>query len=728
MLELLSSTKDLKSQTPSEKIYILKLIAHQMLGAKWVYYRKIKHAGEGFKLFREKSLMEQMKATQAALRFTSKHTKKLYRTAYRNSISDIKRFTLFKTEDFPELEEVQSANSEPPTLGPEHDEAIITWTPIKFMLPARIIREKGVATQPHSEGLVAKLFFKVVGYYANPDNWEKEKLTIYLRKIDQDSSYHEVSTALAPLKDDLLKFSEMYVPFKFGKASLVKGKTSDEGSFEDDLGESFEDQLQTLYWYQFIYSGMEHFLLRYYLTLASSTSSDNAVRVLTQIFKPALLKAIENNSIFQGSFETDIAKRKYRNAYREFRREKTKEPPKKKIKTKQGIFEVHSYNLKMLENLDFGFELNAPPIEDSSWGQFIDYDLMDGSYYHLEKGSLRSDPVPRPTIEYVMMHILSILIVCTQYKRRAKHKNLELFKKRVEGDKEMAEKRISEIRKQGEKQIRQLERKVTKLRRMEQKESVEVYRKDIAMFRKRLEERCASIIETSQQEIKLQKRRLQAMFQEISEERNINEGIAAKHLLELVVKVSPWGDFMRDFTKLIGKKIQNEYETDLEPLYENLFTILEPSVQEKVILIQSLDKSGEEGSVKLSLTDEEHEENQKIVNLLKLRIRKGMPHIFICKVIFQTSLIPIEDLFKLSIDNESLRVMLRLKITSKKNSKPFNLKESIVKMLMVLNLVSNPVPKNNLIQEGREHVKDPQQVINAAMLNQLLEETIDVSV
>ncbi|MBU2643846.1 hypothetical protein KKI24_04005 [bacterium] len=722
MLDILSSTKSIEDQTPAEKLYILKMLAHQILGAKWVYYRKIKHAGEGFKLFREKSLMEQMKATQAALKFTTKHAKKIFRTTYKSTLDDIKKYTVFKTQDFPELPDVPMG-VDPPSLESEHDEVILTWTPLKFLLPSRTIREKGVATQPHSEGLVSKLFFKLVGYYASVENWDKEKLTLYLRKLDHNSSYSEVTTALAPLKDDLLKFCELYVPFKFGKASLSKNKTADANAFEDDLGEKFEDQLRTLYWYHFIYWGMELFLLRYYLTLVTSTSSEIAVRMLSQIFKPAIFKAIENHIIFETSLETDSSKKQFRRPYQEYRRKRQNEPETKKIKTKNGIFVTYTYNLSMLEKREFGTEINAKVLEDSEWGEFVDFELLDAQAYHLEKGgNLKSEPIMHDVIEYVIMHILNLLVSCTQYKRKARHKTLDLFKERVEADKELTQKRIEEIRRQGDKYMRQLERKVTKLRRMKQKDSAEVYRKDIETYRKRLEEKCASIIETAQQELRMQKRRIQTMFQEISQEKDISEGISAKYLLDLIVTISPRREFIREFIKHTAEKIQKEYETDLEPFYQNMFYILEPSIQEKVILIQSLEKTGKEGGVMLSLTEEEKEENQKIVSLLKMKIKKTMPDIFDCKVIFITTLIPIEDLFKLSVDNQSLQTLLRLKAMSKRSAKPIMLNENIIKVLMVLNLVTNPVPKNSIIQAEREHMKDPQQMINGQLLTQLLTE------
>lgn len=721
MLDILASTTDIKSQTTSEKLYLLKILAHQWLGAKWVYYRRIKHAGEDFKLFRQKSLAEQMKATQAALRFTSKHAKKSYRTVYRSSVNDIKKNTGIRTEDFPALSEVHM-DKDTPSLTTEQDEVIISWTPEKFLLPSKTIREKGVATQPHSEGLVAKLFFKVVGFYATKENWDKEKLTIYLRKIHEKSTVHEVTSALSTLKDDLLQFSEMYVPFKFGKASLAKDKTSDEGVFDDDLGESFEDLLRTLYWHHFIYIGMEQFLLQYYLILVSSTSSTEAVRYLSQIFKPAFARAIENTCIFEGSFETDNSKRKFRKPYLQHKQERSEEPKIKKIKTKEGFYEVYSYNLKLLQENNLSFELQKQPEEDSAWGEFIDFDLMDAVSYRMEKGSVLPESVPQKTIDFALVHILAMLIKCTQFRRRARHKSLERFQKRVEADRELTAKRVEEIRRTAERQIRQMQRKIAKLRRMDQKETADVYRKDIEIFRRRLQDKCDTIEKTSQQEIKYQKRRLRSLFEEITAQDDLNEGNPARFLLGTVAAVSPKRDFLREFTKQVSKMIQDEYDPELEPLYKNLFHVLDLSVQEKVIIIQSLEKSEREDGVRLTLTEEEQKENQKIIKLLQLKIRKGMPDIFDCKAIFMTTLIPIEDMFKISVDNESLKVLLSLKVSSKRNAKPILLKEGIVKALMVLNLVKNPVPKHNVLQGEREHMKDPQKIINGTLLTQLLNE------
>ncbi|MBU2515471.1 hypothetical protein KJ966_29495 [bacterium] len=722
MLDILSSTRLLKDQIPSEKVYILKMIAHQMLGSKWVYFRKIKHAGEGFKLFREKSLMEQMKATQAALKFTSKHTRKKYRTIYKESLKDIKINAGARNEIFPPSPEYEEGK-QVPSLTSEHDEVLITWTPIKFMLPIKTIREKGIATQRHSEGLVAKLLFKVVGYYAASENWDEERLTFYLRKIESDSSYQDVSAALSPLKNDLQQFTEAYEPFKFGKASLSKDKTTDEGVFDDTFGiETFEDELRTLYWYHFIYWGMELFLFRYYLILVTSTECKQAIRYLTQIFEPALLKAIENKIVFQGSFETDRAKKKYRMPYRKYQQDRANEPPVKKIKTQNGLFESYTYNLPMLEDDSIDFKIEKIPASESEWANFIKFKILNASSYKRVKEENVPQEIPFEMTEYALMHICKCMVSCTQFERRARHKILERFKKRLETDKELIIKRVNEVKDRGEKQINLMERKVTKLRRMKQIDAAEVYLRDIENHKKKIQEKSIEIQESAQLEMTMQRRRLQTLFQELSQEKDIDEGRSARIFLTLIKDLTPQGDFIHDFIKQVSNYIRMEYETEMEPFYKNMFTILNPSTQEKVILIQSLEKSGGVDAVKLSLTDDEKEKTQNMINLLKAKIKGGMPDIFNCKIIFLTSLIPIEDLFKLSIDNKSLKVLLSLKVTSPKNAKPTHLQEVIVKALMVLNLVTNPVPRHNIIQPGREHVKDPQQAINPAVLSQLLEE------
>lgn len=720
MLDIFSSLKEYKDQSPKEKMYILRMIAHQRLGKKWVYYKKIKHAGEGMKLLRENSIMEQMKATQAALRFTSRSAKNLYRLAYKTCLNEIKTCTGLSTEHYPQIpEDVDTAR--PPKLGDEYDAVIIRWTPLKFLLPAKAIRDKGRATQRHSEGLIAKLYFKVVAYYAHPENWESDKLTLYLRKLEPHSTYPEVVSMLKPLKADLQKFSECYDPFLFGKASLSKEGGSDEDTFDDAMGvETFEEQIETLYWYHFIYQAMEQFIFRYFMTLVSSTNSLVAIGYLTQIFEPVFQRVIEVRNIFIGSFETDLAKKPFRVPYKKYKEDRLNDPLRKKLKTRQGMFETCSYNLLLLQNKGLSYELNEVPLDTSNWCDFVKYHILNGVKFKTVNKETDSEPLQLEIREYALISIMISMIKCAQYVKRAKHKILERFRKRVEKDKELAQRRVRDLQLKAEKKMREMKRKIQRLKRMKQDDSVEVYELDLARFQKKIEDRCEDIKEDTQLELTLQKRRLQGLFQAISKQDTIKEGIAPKFLLQLINRLDLDGSFIRNFTKYTAKTIQARYIEDFEPFYQNLFEILEPSTQEKVILIQSLEKSGGKAAVHLELTDNEKLEYGKMVALLKNKIKHGKPDIFESKIVFQTKLIPIENIFKISIDNKSLQTMLRLKVVSPKSARPAPLQQAVIKALTVLNMVINPVPKHNLIQTGREKMTDVSKIINGNELNKLL--------
>jgi len=363
------SARPIGVQTPEEQMYLLKLGAHQILGEKWIHYKKIKMAGSSGKLFKSKDLTEEMKATQSALKFTSKNATRLYRAAYQTTLKDIKSYT-GSTEGFPELDD-ESEGDSVSALTSEFDVVIISYTPIKFLLPAKQIREKGVASQRHSEGLIAKLFFKVAAYYANPNNWDSHKLSFYLTKIAKDASFQDVAMALEPLKKDLLSFSEQYEPFKFGKAALSKDVAQDADTFDDAMeDESFESQVRTLYWHRFIYEAIELFLFRYYLAMVTATSSVLAMRYLTTIFEPALKQAIENRMVFSGSFDTDISRRQFQRPFEIYRRERLKDQLKKKIKTQKGVFEIFNYNLPLLQKNGIRHNFAKTPVDGSQWWHF----------------------------------------------------------------------------------------------------------------------------------------------------------------------------------------------------------------------------------------------------------------------------------------------------------------------------------------------------------------------
>lgn len=736
MLNVFSTLKELENQTIEEKMEILRALGQKMLGGRGEYFRKIKRAGQGFKLLRERTLMEQMKATQSALTYTTKHTRRLYRLMYQASIREIRGKSNQRSLAFPELP-ISPTGEMPPTLGPDFDAVIIQWTPLKFLLPAKAIRTKGIATQRHSEGLISKLYFKLVAYYAVPENWDMEKLTFYIGQIKPESTYQDVAVFLEPLKKDIIQLTQEFVPFKFGSPSLAKDAVQDEDVYDDAMDmESFDDQVRTLYWYDFIYLGLELFLSKYFFTLISATESQHAVRYLASLFEPLITKIVEVRSVFMGSFETDKTKKPYINSYKKLLHASGLRPRMKQVSLKKGLYECYEYTTYLLEETSLNIDLKEVPGEDSDWARFIrehilpDNTLLESSVSAFQTvGEQKEEEKAPATVVpevvgskngYVLLQIMNTLIRCSESKKNAGEKISERFKQRVEADMTIADKRIKELHRKADRKLIQMKRKVTKLRRMEQAESADIYEADIEKFKKRIETMASTIHSDAEMELAVRKRRLQSFLQHATENDDSGFGLTSSYILQLIDQLDPDLQFKKHITKFVSKSIQENYVKEYEPFYKNVFDILQPSAQEKVIMIQSLEKTGGPDGVKLSLTKEEQQQVNAMLLMLRKKIKQSQPDVFDAKIILMTLAIPLNDLFRISIDNKSLQMMLRLKVTSPMTPKPSVLRAVTIKALFVLNLVTNPVPKHSLLLSSRGHVRDPLHAINNGLLNKLL--------
>ena len=217
-----------------------------------------------------------------------------------------------------------------------------------------------------------------------------------------------------------------------------------------------------------------------------------------------------------------------------------------------------------------------------------------------------------------------------------------------------------------------MKQKAAKARRQEQLDFAEALDLDVAQLIKKTEAKFENYGEAVVVEFARQRKRLQELFAKISDDKDFKESGSARFLLTLVDHLDIDGLFIRDFTKRVATIIENDYSEDMEPFYNNMFDILNPSVQEKVKLIQSLEKSGGAEGVKLSLSDEENAERDKMIAMLRQKIKNGMPKVFDSKLIYKTTLVPIEDIFKIAIDNESLQTMLKLRTISSNNANPQN--------------------------------------------------------
>jgi len=460
----------------------------------------------------------------------------------------------------------------------------------------------------------------------------------------------------------------------------------------------------------------------------------DAIRYLTTIFEPVFQKTIENKNIFLGSFETDRTKRQFRTPYQEYVKERAKEPLRKKIKTKEGMFESYSYNLQLIERLGINPDVEAMPAEESGWGEFVEqYILAFGrpiiemdTKTEMEKGDLtylEDEELLNLSIRrQVFISMMATLIKCSQFKHQAKYEVLERFKIRANSDLELEEKRFEELKKSADKKVFQMKKKLSKFQRLKQQDAVEQIERDIEKFEQKFEEKIKEIRQNSKEELAKQKKRLNTLFQEVSDEQTANLGASAKYIIDLVKAIEPEGTFLEGISQFIAEGIQKRFHKELEPFYNNIFNIFDFSLTEKVFLIQSVENSPADASVKLELGEDESKKFNRMIEEMREEIMIKTPDIFENKVIIAKYTAPIGNLFKLNIDHDSFYNLLSLKVASPKSPQYHTLKPETIEALVALHKVMNPLPGNDIHQEEMENDKNIEKRINTTLLGTLLEQ------
>ncbi|MBT4088336.1 MAG: hypothetical protein HOE30_07570 [Deltaproteobacteria bacterium] len=708
-------------QTTAEKMYLLKTVAQQILGPKWRFFNKIRRTGENL-LQGKTGYSDSLKATRSALRYTAKTAKSAYALAYQASVKDICASTDKKKEDFTGLKTLKVAKNIP-TLSDQQDADIISWTPIKFLLPIKRIQEKGLATKRHTEGLAAKLIFKVVAFYAIPENWELNKLTFYLQNLSANSTNNEVHEALNPLKEDLQSFLAVFDTLKFKQSGLKEERSRIESALDINLGiGTTEYQIRILYWYDFIYEAMELFVFRYFLVLVTASPCAFAIRQLAKLMEPVLDKVIENRSLFLCAFETDDAKSQLRKSFEQFKQKMMHHTSVRTIKTSKGEFETYFYNSHLLESMTLQFDIQNKPDIKSEWGSFIKYNLLGMKQKNEDEVDESSiDGESSEIMAQAVMQILSTIAKANQFKRSARQQILDEFKEHLTKEVLTTQFKIKENKNKANIQINHMESEFLRLKLTGDKKAAAI-RKKADSLQSQMEKQGNALKVKTKVRLNAQKERLKKLFSGLSHLYAVHAGVAANIVFKLTQEIDTSGEFSKEFIRFIINNIQTDYSTHLTPFYENAFEIMKPSVHEKVAIIQSLKKSGVAEAFGLGLSKEENEQFQKLISSIRLKIAKAHPNVFNSSVLFFNELLPMDLLLKMSIDNNSLNILLRMKVVTQKQPMAHYLRPAAIKLIQFLNTIEHAVPANTLILAGKENTKDPQDAINSVLLKALIKD------
>ncbi|NQU66200.1 MAG: hypothetical protein HQ517_18220 [SAR324 cluster bacterium] len=698
-------------------MYVLRKTAYRYLGPKWQLFKNIKQGKLRLLRGKNKVYTEYIKTTKAALRNISKVARKAYYEVYQSSLEEIVANTSLYPKDLPEIREIEN-ETDIPSLTAEQDATIISWTPIKFMLPVTQIRKLRRASLNYCENLSAMLIFKVVAYYAVPENWEIEKLVVILNRTSSSSTYEEIVQVLEPFKNDLQTFVSAIEPFKFGQEASSETQSNVEERFLNTIGEnSVKSQVNALFWYDFIYEALELFLFRYFITLVTAAKSPKAIQYLSSLLEPVLSKTIDCRVFHLGILEVDDSKRSLRLPFEKYKREMNQLQLRQIIETNRGAFETYFYHSKLLQKTAIKFDIMEKPRIESEWGQFVAVNIL--GLAHTTKQINAEDAPGEETREYALMQILSTMAVCNQYRKSARYKVLGRFKEQVILEVKRTGILTKKTRKEAEAKICQMEQKISDMSSKKDKHAISA-KAGLISYKSKIDKKCESIKQNMKAELNTRKLRLKEYFGQLGRMNLVNTGIASIIIFKMTEEIDPNGSFVKEFIRFVIQNIQDDFSKSLTPFYENVFDILQPSVHEKVAIIQSLQKSGVTDAFGLTLDEQEAEQFRKLVEMIRDKIVRIIPDILVSHLLFSSIQVPLEKLLKVGIDNRSLQLMLSLRLSSPVQRNPYSLPLKMVKQILFLNTIQHSVPKYYLIKEGCENETDPLKAINTKLLKDLL--------
>jgi len=318
-----------------------------------------------------------MEATRSALNLVNRTLNGSLGIAF-NSVVDAVGNSGEAPEGWPA--KLESDTGEPPVLNHEQDAVILGWMPLKFFNLAKAVRDKGKGLEFYTDGLIKKLYFKTRAYYTDSRSWDPARLGYFLQGLEPDADLSVVQGRLGPLRTEAELLVGSLQLFKFGRVT-ARPEAGQKNAIDELFRISDEELLRDLYFQSLIYSGLEHFLFRYCLTLLSATDNPRAHRQIAQIFQPVLSKTTELHQRFQTSFTTERDKIRLRKDFLEFFKAQEAQPPVETTTVKgREVKRIH-YTHRLLESQAYSRHHQFSERQAQVWGAYLQKQVlqrMDG--------------------------------------------------------------------------------------------------------------------------------------------------------------------------------------------------------------------------------------------------------------------------------------------------------------------------------------------------------------
>ncbi|HUJ74984.1 MAG TPA: hypothetical protein VL359_09005, partial [bacterium] len=565
--------------------------ARSWLGPHYRWYHEVRHAKRGaFHLFSGDNIEEQMLATRSAMGSLTSALNSGLASAH-NAVVDAVAKASAVPEGWPGKVEVADRN-EPPALGPAQDALIICWQPLKFLTLAKVLREKGKGLPFYSDGLVKRLWFKVVAFYCDPAHWDLERLGLVVSGIPGDASLTEVSQKLAGLKLDVEILAGAMQLFHFGGARLGATKKEAQTSAEELYTFSDEELVTELYLQSLIYRGVEEFLFRYSLTLMGACANARAVRAVSQMFRPLLIRAEETRLQFQLSFRMERDKLRLGPKFQQRYQELEAEAAAQLQAAKPG--QVVPCSHRQVELMAYARTPNLGEAQARAWRDLLHQAVLER--------------VDSPCSMAFLVELLTMLVNGTQHTAESKLKMARLLRDFAAEQEKTALAQLAKKRREVDERQRAILRKASKFKTEKQPEAAKAYEEQAA----KMAQEAHALLEQQQQAIVKRREgllhRAEVMEQQSKDEGQANTGRLASAVYAQLARADGEGRLRAALLGGLAQQIQEERDESYHVLYRFLFGVLQDLTPvEKISLRQmvSARMKLEDGDLPISAQEQE---------------------------------------------------------------------------------------------------------------------------
>lgn len=676
---------------------------HQWLGQRFAWYNKVRTATKGgLRIFKNPSLEEQMEATRGALNMVTNVMNTNMMMAFNAMVDQVKKVKA-EPEDWPLKIEGDRVNA--PTLTHEQDAGIISWVPLKYLNVVKPIREKGKGVDYYVDGLIKKTYFKTIGFFADPRNWDKEKIGFFFNGLEPDATLQEVQGRLAPLKADADMFALSLFPFRFGKATM-RAEAGQKNTIDESFEISDEELRRDLYFQSLLWLGLDKFIFRYYLTLLSATDNPRAIRQLSLIFHPILAKIIELNLRFQSSSGTEREKIRIRPSFLEFYKAREALPAVETVEVKGRSVRKINYTHRMLEGNSFSRGQKYQERQRQMWMDYL-------SKHVVEVGDIeKSGPL--------LFDVLNMMIWDTMCAMEGKVKAAGELRAFADEQEKLGKVQFAKNKKALEGAKRAKRRTLSKFKVQKQNNMVEIITKEM----EELETAGADKLEKMEAAIQTRREaviaRVDKMEQAALQDREENLGKNAAALYQLFLEADSDKSLRGGLVSFLMRQISEDKDEISHSLYRNLFSVftdLFPT--EKMMLRSAIDQkiTLEENELKVSEEDMQAYQQQIITRKTELQVE--IPGIMEHRLAQGPVRANIEQLLDMNLTPASLILLFHLNFSGP-NKPGAKIPGEAVKKLLMINQLVNPLPENDISLPNVEESAPALKRVNFNRLQKLM--------